>query len=223
MTSETEEKQKSRSAEDVKKKVSETAEKLQALAKPVMDVVTFLIPLIIKYTQMAYDVWNKLPQNVIKFIIGCIFCFFGGLYPVCFAAIAAMEQAGRADVTAALKDISDEALKIIEESKKDDQVDADGDGKADVDQLEGKELVQRKTLLVIKKMNPEKVDTAMASIYKVWLSVAAVLSLEFARVIAMSLQIADFMKNPVDRFIAPTIQIVVPDDYDKWVPVILGW
>lgn len=50
--------------------------------------------------------------------------------------------------------------------------------------------------LVLRKMNPEKVDTAMASLYKVWLSVAAVLSIQFARTISMALAIADFLKKP---------------------------
>ena len=45
-------------------------------------------------------------------------------------------------------------------------------------------------------MNPEKVDKAVGAIYKVWLAVAAVLSIQFARTIAMALAIADFLKKP---------------------------
>jgi ubiquinone/menaquinone biosynthesis C-methylase UbiE len=78
-------------------------------------------------------------------------------------------------------------------------------------------------MLVLRKMNPEKVDRALNSMYRVWLSVAAVLSIEFAKTIALALSIADYMKQPVTRFVAPTIQLAVPDEYDKWVPVILGW
>merc|ERR1711935_146512 len=72
-------------------------------------------------------------------------------------------------------------------------------------------------------MNPEKVDTALAAIYKVWLGVAAVLSIRFARTISFSLAIADFLKRPVERYMAPAVQVAVPDQYDRWVPVILGW
>jgi hypothetical protein len=123
----------------------------------------------------------------------------------------------------ALHDIADEILKIIEESKKDDKVDDDGDGKADVDELATKEFVQRKFLLVMKKMDPQKVDRALSSIYQVWLAVAAVLTIEFARAISLALSIAEFIKQPTNRYIAPIIKKVVPDDYDKWVPIILGW
>lgn len=62
--------------------------------------------------------------------------------------------------------MAEEVLVIIEQSKKDNQVDADGDGDADVDELKGRELLKRKMLLVLKKMNPQKVNSALASIYK---------------------------------------------------------
>ncbi len=55
---------------------------------------------------------------------------------------------------------------IIEENKKDDKVDADKDGKADASELSGGELVKRKVILVLTKMNPEKVNDTLASIYK---------------------------------------------------------
>lgn len=55
---------------------------------------------------------------------------------------------------------------IIEEHKKDDKVDADGDGVADATQINGRELIKRKVKLVLTKMNPEKVNDAIASIYK---------------------------------------------------------
>lgn len=130
---------------------------VQMVAKPLGLFLTQAIPLIIKYGNMAVVFYQKLPQNFIEFLIGCIFCFFGGVYPTLFAAVQAAENGGRKTVMAAIKDLSDEAIIIINESKKDDDVDADKDGKKDVDEISGKEYLQRKTLLVLKKMNPEKV------------------------------------------------------------------
>jgi hypothetical protein len=223
MTSETEEKEKPRGVVDIAKKLPAAAEKLQVLAKPVIGFLTFLIPQLITNGQKARELYNKLPQNVINFFIGFVFCFFGGLYPVLFAAVQAAEYGGRATVMDALKDLSDEANGIIGASKKDDKLDEDNDGIADVDQIAAKELVHRKTMLVLRKMNPEKVDRALNSMYRVWLSVAAVLTIEFAKTIALALSISDYMKQPVTRFVAPTVQLAVPDEYRKWVPVILGW
>jgi len=196
---------------------------LQSFAKPVVNGLMVAIPVVITTTQKAYGYYSKLPQNAMLFVTGSIFCFFGGTFPVLFAAVQAAEYSGRQAVVEAVSDLADEALIIIEESKKDNKKDDDNDGKADVDQISNAEFVARKTKLVLKKMNPEKVDKAVASIYKVWLAVAAVLSVEFARTISMAMAISDFVKRPLNRFVAPTIQAAVPDEYDKWVPTVLGW
>lgn len=74
----------------------------------------------------------------------------------------------------AIKSLADEALIILDEVKKDDKVDEDKDGKADVEQISGSELLKRKTLLVLKKMNPEKIDKAISSIYKVYVLGSAI-------------------------------------------------
>jgi len=106
---------------------------------------------------------------------------------------------------------------------KDDDLDSDNDGVKDVKELSGSELMARKFKLVLRKMNPEKVDDALASLYKVWLSVVAVLSIQFARTIALALTIADCLEKPTNRFVAPVVKLAIPKDYGKWVPVVLSW
>jgi len=179
-----------------KEKIEGLTKALRGLAKPAFDAFVYLLPRVIGFVQTAYSYWMKLPQNAILFIYGFVFCFFGGTFPTLFAAIQAAEYGGRKTVMESIKMLSDEALTIIEESKKDDEEDKDGDGKADVKELSKQAYIQRKTLLVLRKMNPEKIDKAIASMYKVWMSVVAVLSLEFARTISMALAIADFLHKP---------------------------
>ena len=55
---------------------------------------------------------------------------------------------------------------IVQENKKDNNKDGDGDGISDADQIEGRQLVKRKVKLVLTKMNPEKVNDAISAIYK---------------------------------------------------------
>lgn len=59
--------------------------------------------------------------------------------------------------------------------------------------------------------------------YRVWLTVTAVLSIQFARTVSMALSLAEFLNKPCDRFITPVLQVAIPDEYDKWVPVVLRW
>ena len=108
-----------------------------------------------------------------------------------------------------LQALSEEALIILEESKKDDEKDDDGDGVPDVEQISQSEFLKRKTLLVLRKMNPEKVDKALAAMYKVWMSVVAVLSVEFARTISMAMAIADFLQHPCTFLILLWVFVVV--------------
>jgi len=208
---------------DLKKNLTAAAQILQSISKPLVNAITVALPIIIQTTKTSYGYYLKLPQNALLFIYGFVFCFFGGTFPVLFAAIQAAEYSGRKTVMLAVSDLTNEALGIIEESKKDNKKDNDNDGKSDVDQISNSEFVARKTKLVLRKMNPEKVDKAIESVYKVWLAVVAVLAIQFARTISMAMAISDFVKKPLHRFVAPTIQLAVPDEYDKWVPVVLGW
>lgn len=199
-------------------------EEVLKYTKPVLDFITdTAVPVIIEYSQKSWAYYKRLPADYLQLIIGTIFCFFGGIFPALFAAIEAAKHGGVQNVVEALGDLSEEALKIIEASKKDDDLDEDGDGKKDVDQLSAKELLSRKVHLVITKMNPEKVDRALSSIYKVWLSVLAVLTLQFAQTIALGMSISDFLKKPVNHYVAPVVRESIPKEYGRWVPVILGW
>jgi hypothetical protein len=213
----------SSSSTSTAKHLSNAAKTLQEVAKPVVTALTVAIPFLITITKKTNEEFQKLPQNAMLFAYGVVFCFFGGTFPTLFAALQAAEYGGRKEVWGALMLLADEATIIIDESKKDDSADEDKDGKKDVDQISGSDFLTRKTKLVLRKMNPDKIDKAITSLYRVWLAVAAVLSIQFARTISMALVIADFLKKPADRFIAPTLQLAIPDEYDKWVPIILGW
>ena len=173
------------------------AKVIQSVARPLVAVLVWVLPLAISYCRFLHATWKKIPYDTSTFLIGVVFCFFGGLYPTLFAALQAAKHSGITTVRVALSALANEALVIIEESKKDDDVDSDRDGKKDVDQISNREYVLRKSRLIMAKMNPEKVDSAVASIYKVWLAVAAVLKIQFARTINMALAIAEFINKPV--------------------------
>lgn len=196
---------------------------LEKVITPTLEFISVALPFIIKVSQKGYAIYVELSGDTVQIIIGFIMCFFGGLYPTIFAAIEAAKHGGISVVRSALSDLSDEALIIIEANKKDDEIDDAGDGKPDVLSLSKKELVIRKAQLVLTKMNPEKVDKALASLYKVWMSVVATLTIKFARTIALALTIADAFRKMFDRYATPSILEVTPPEYRKWVPIVTGW
>jgi hypothetical protein len=116
------------------------------------------LPLLIMYSRKAQAYYKKLPADYISFAFGFIICFFGGVYPALFAAFEAARHGGAKQVQEALNDLADEAMIIIEASKKDDDLDLDNDGIKDVDAIDSKKYAVRKAKLVMKKINPEKVS-----------------------------------------------------------------
>jgi len=201
----------------------DAAELVQKFARPVLDFTFEAMPVIISACQKAYKVYTRLPLVYVHLLIGAVMCFFGGFYPTVFAALQAAEHGGLITLRKALGALTEEMMVIIEENKKDDAVDADGDGVVDAKQIDGRELLKRKVKLVLKKINPEKVNDAIASMYKVWISVLAVLTIQFARTIALSLTISAFAKRVTDRFLLPIVKTATPKEYQQWCPIILGW
>lgn len=198
----------------------EMIEMMKPYVKQIISLLSTITPIIITYSQKAWAFYKHLPEDYFQLIIGFMFCFFGGVYPVCFAAIEAAKHGGFDTLSKAFGDLADEAMKIIEASKKDDNVDENKDGVKDVNQLDDRQLILRKVNLVIVKVNPEKVEHALGCIYKVWLCVIAVLANQFARTVAFAASINNFLSKPVQKHGVPVIQAAVPDQYDKWIPTL---
>lgn len=95
-------------------KLTAAAEALQSVARPLIQALSIAVPYIIAASSKAYSIYKTLPKNAILFLTGFIFCFFGGLYPVTFAAVQAAEHGGRENFIEALQDLSEEAIVIIE-------------------------------------------------------------------------------------------------------------
>jgi hypothetical protein len=205
------------------KNLGNAAAILQGMVRPCLHAAEILLPLLILGAARLYRLFLRLPQNALLFLYGFVTCFFGGTFPTLFAAIQAAKHGGRQAVVQVVSDLSDEVMIIIEASKKDDDADDDNNGIRDVDEMSSRELTARKTRLVLRKMNPERVDAAVSALYKVWVSVAAVLSIEFARTISLALTIAECLEKPVNRLVAPVVRAATPAEYERWVPVVLSW
>jgi len=197
--------------------LTKVTELLENVARPLMKYLTIAIPFIITSSVKVYAAYKKMAGDHVQLIIGFILCFFGGLYPTLFAAIEAAKHGGMSTVRQALGDLADEAMVIIEASEKDDKKDDDNNGVPDVDEMTAKDLILRKTRLVLTKINPQKVDNALASLFKVWISVVATLTIQFVRTITLALTICDVLNKVSDRSVKPIVTNATPKEYRKWV------
>lgn len=110
---------------------------------------------------------------------------------------------------------------IQEANKKDDEVDDDNDGIPDVQQIDSKALVTRKTVLFLKTVDPKRFSDAIAGLQSGFLAVLAVLKVQFAKAITLGNSIAAVLDKPANKFVLPLLEKVLPAEYKRWAePVI---
>ena len=66
-------------------------------------------------------------------------------------------------------------------------------------------------------------DEALASLYKIWATVIATLSVKFARTIAMAVTLSNAAQRTILLVAGPTIKSALPKGYERWVPILIGW
>jgi hypothetical protein len=200
--------------------ISKVAELLQAWFRPFLSILTVALPFLITATRTLTRVWKRLPADTVHLIIGIVFCFFGGLYPALFAAVQAIKLGGWSTFKGALSTLSKEVEIVLEASKKDDDETKTKRRGKEEDETS---FMIRKMNLVMTKVNPEKLDEALASLYKIWATVIATLSVKFARTIAMAVTLSNDFQCTVLTIAGPSITSSVPKGYERWVPIVIGW
>jgi hypothetical protein len=72
-------------------------------------------------------------------------------------------------------------------------------------------------------VDPMKINQAVAALYTTWIGVSTVLEREYAKTITMSMTISSCLEPLTNAIIAPPVCLCVPEQYQRWVPVVLGW
>ena len=163
-------------------------------------------------------IWNLLPQNLAKMLIGLALCYFGGTFVMTIAAAEAFRTMGAERAIRDVSAIADEVNLVLAANDADDVEDLDGDGVADVDDLTPPQLLQRKAILIMTTVKqPEKIQQAAASLYAAGLAVVATLRLEFAQTTAMAIGVADMVKKPLVMGCKPMLEKTLPPPTHQWI------
>jgi len=102
-------------------------------------------------------VYGYTPVEVLSALYGVALCFFGSYYVVAIAAIEAFRMSGGEKIHMYATDMVEEWKVFDTKNKEDDIEDADGNGTADVLELDQRQVIERKFKLVIHNVNPDKV------------------------------------------------------------------
>ena len=115
-------------------------------------------------------------------------------------------------MVAAISDLTEEALNVIEEVEEESS-----------NHSNKKDLFLQQTNIVLKTVDPMKINQAVGALYTTWLGVSAILKQEYARVINLSLALAAGIDRVANFILGIPIRSITPEDYEKWPPVIIGW
>ena len=202
------------------KQIQPHVQKAAPIIGQIAETIEKLIPIVYEYYLKALELWKKLepykPELLIPSFVGLIMCFFGGSFLTLIAAVEAYRMCGYETTFNCLKSLYDDFNKILEANKKDDAKDDNNDGVPDVLQVSNKELVQRKVILFLKTVDPKRVTDALAGINAGLLAVVATLKLQFAKTITLGNAIANTVEAPVEKYLLPHVQKLVPAEYHKW-------
>ena len=179
-------------------------------------------PLYLWLFRKAYWFYTWAPKNVLQMCFGVALAFFGGTYLVAIAAVEAFRQMGWQRTWADLKVVYAEMRLVYDASEKDDLIDADGDGVIDVAELTPQQLATRKLSLAMRTVKePERLQSAVGSLWAAYLAVLATLRLEFARVAALALGIAEMVKLRAVKLLAPPLSSALGAELKHWVPTLI--
>jgi len=197
---------------------------MHALA-PVADAIhrgfVIAFPYMVAGYRKGKAIYDKMPEYSVVMIYGLIVAFCGAHFAALVAVIEAFKQTGAfKKIGACLVDLYDSFQKLAAENEKDNSVDADGDGVSDVDELSNGELFLRKCTLVMRTVDPNKVNKALGGLYSGFLAAVMVVQFEFAKTVTLGASLGDFMEKVVDIVLDPLLMKILPKDYMPWVDLL---
>lgn len=179
-------------------------------------------PVVGKATDAAQRVQDKARelhlQQYVPMLIGLVLCFFGGSFTMLIAVVETVRVVCWEDIQHSYAILKRNYDIAAEESRKDDMIDADGNGIADVLEMERKELVSRKVQIFVKSVDVNEVHTAGRTLLAAFFSVIAALRVRVARALALASSLTKTARESVQ--LEKTLEENLPADQKKWSPLI---
>lgn len=196
-------------------------------AAPAIAVVAAFInrvaPVLIKAYATLFEFFQLLPQDLMMVVFGVALCFFGGVYPAAIAAAEAFRMYGWDNTRQHLMMLWEEHQRLRGENHRDNSIDEDGNGIADVDEVNGRELFTRKMKLFLVHADPARMNAAVGGLWHATLGVIGVLKIQFARTVTLGAAIGDVTSKTMGRAATPVLAHLLPAEYRKWIPVLVNW
>mmetsp|Transcript_42211 Transcript_42211/g.68382 ORF Transcript_42211/g.68382 Transcript_42211/m.68382 type:complete len:381 (+) Transcript_42211:38-1180(+) len=169
-----------------------------------------------------YAAYLTLPRDELQAVIGLVLCFFGGTFVTLIAAVEAFRTMGGESLYDEVEYLKEQVSVVWAANIRDEGLDDDKDGIADVEQLSTTDLTKRKvSLAMVSIVDPSRVQTAVGKLWAASLAVLATLKLQFAQVAAYALALAGMLKFPVVRLFAPALSWALGPALVHWCDTII--
>lgn len=195
------------------KQVQPYVDKAAPILAYVFVAILWLVPYIVKAIEFVADLISKVPENILYGALGFLVCFFGGVFPATIAAVEAWELYGGRQAVDDVKVIYQELGKAKKASDEDDKTLSKDES--------GKQLLEHKLHIVLTEVDPGKIYSAAGDLAAGWVGVIATLKVKFARVISLGAVVGKLLYEKGLIHIEPLVKKVVPEEYHKWVSVVL--
>jgi len=163
------------------------------------------------------------PEEYAIMVFGLVLAFFGGNFVALIAAAEAFKMCGWETTKRCLLALYDDYKIVKEVSDKDDLVDENHDGIADVLQINKRELATRKIKLVLKSCNPDVISEALFGLNTAVLASIATLRAEFAYTITLGATIGTIVGRIVHTVTYPFLKQIIPIEYQKWISPLIKY
>lgn len=174
------------------------------------------LPYIAKGIQTAQEIVSQLPERVCWMIVGFTVCFFGGVFPATIAAFEAARLCGVRQAFFFCKELFDE-WKKVQEAKTED-----GQNVLDMSKVGTPDFIVQRSKLVLKTVDPNKVNTSVVGLYTAWIGVLAALKIRFAKTVTLGAVIGEKLYEPAQK-VEPILESFVSEEYKKWIPMGVQW
>jgi hypothetical protein len=180
-----------------------------------------VLPAVVHSVRTLHALYTRLPVDLVLAETGLVYAFAGGYFPTLFAAVRAAQHCGWDTMVEAIDALATEAVSAVEACPL--QSPEPGWHGSTAQRRQAREIFTEKTLIVLRTIDPMKINQAVAALYTTWMGVAVVLARDFARTIALAVTLGDYLRPVANLIVGVPARRVVPEPYHKWIPVVIAW
>jgi len=161
--------------------------------------------------------------RISRIYLGVLMLLFGRSFIVTFTMVEAFHHGGSSILMDNVSLLQKQIQSVVEANEKDNLIDDDGDGIADVDEISKKALLKRKIKLVTTSIQPAIIKNAFQAFWTATIGAATAVKIDTAKAIALGVSMGDDIDLFTHRSIVPTVVPFINKELHPWLPLTIRY